>query len=129
MRYVCTCAMVSTVSRVPQGGRASQEKEGPSSPRLYTTLLVLPGVFPLTAHGERRPDVVATEQAQLLSTGEAARRLGISMSLLRRWEQEGKIPPAHRLAGSDRRVYSLQDIEAIRATRATAQPRREVVTN
>ena len=69
--------------------------------------------------------MVATEQAQLLSTGAAARYLGISQSLLLKHEREGRIPPAHRVAGSDRRVYSLGDLQAIQAAREAAKATRQ----
>ena len=70
-----------------------------------------------------------TETPQLLSTGGAARTLGISVSLLMKYEREGKIPPAMRLVGSDRRVYAANDIEAIRAARGAAQQRREAAAS
>jgi len=69
--------------------------------------------------------VATTEQAQLLSTGAAARYLGMSMSLLLKYEREGRIPAAHRVAGSDRRVYSLEDLETIRAAREAARTTRQ----
>ncbi len=68
--------------------------------------------------------MVATEQAQLLSTGAAARTLGISVSLLSRYEKEGRIPRAQRLAGSARRVYSLEELETIRAAREAGRTTR-----
>ena len=45
----------------------------------------------------------------LVSIGEAARQLGVSISTLRRWESEGKIRPEDRTAGGQRR-YSLAKI-------------------
>ena len=69
--------------------------------------------------------VAAVEERQLFSTGEAARRLGISQSLLLRYEREGRIPPAHRVAGSGRRVYTLQDVEAIQAARQAGKAPRQ----
>ncbi len=70
----------------------------------------------------------ATDQAgqgqggeQLLSIGGAAQLLNVSPSLIRKWERAGLIPRAARLAGSERRVYSLTDVEVIRAARAARQ--------
>ena len=65
------------------------------------------------------------EKPALLSTGAAARLLGVSMSMLLKLEREGKIPPAMRLVGSDRRVYGAEDIEAIRAARTAAGTARQ----
>jgi len=69
--------------------------------------------------------VATAEDRQLFSTGEAARRLGISQSLLLRYEKEGRIPPAHRVIGSDRRLYSAEDLETIRAIRAAKRVARQ----
>jgi DNA-binding transcriptional MerR regulator len=54
------------------------------------------------------------EQRQFVSIGGLAARLGVSTSAIRKWECQGIIPAAARLEGSDRRVYSLADLEAIR---------------
>jgi len=51
---------------------------------------------------------------ELFSTGGAAKELGVSMSQLRKLERLGVTAPAHRLAGSDRRVYDAQQMEALR---------------
>ncbi len=61
----------------------------------------------------------ATEQRY--SIGGAAKLLQVSPSLLRKLELQGIIPPAPRLAGSDRRVYTRTDIEAIKAAREAAR--------
>ncbi len=50
----------------------------------------------------------------MVSTGEAARQLGVSMSLLRKLESIGVTAPARRIAGLDRRVYTGTDLEVLR---------------
>jgi len=52
--------------------------------------------------------------SELFSTGGAAKVLGVSMSHLRKLERLGITTPAHRLAGSDRRVYDAQQLETLR---------------
>lgn len=42
--------------------------------------------------------------------GEAARYLGVSIQTLRRWEYEGRVPPAQRTAGGQRR-YDLSQLQ------------------
>ena len=51
---------------------------------------------------------------ELYSTGGAAAALGCSPSLLRKLELLGVTRPAHRLAGSDRRVYDAEQVESLR---------------
>jgi DNA-binding transcriptional MerR regulator len=50
----------------------------------------------------------------VMSTGQAARELGVSQSLLRKLELIGAAPRAQRIAGLDRRLYSTQDVERLR---------------
>ncbi len=50
---------------------------------------------------------------QLLTSGDVARELGVSVEYLRRLEREGKIPKAKRLLNS-RRVYTQDDLERLR---------------
>lgn len=52
---------------------------------------------------------------QLLPAGEAARRLGISLDTLRRWDREGKIRTERDPA--NRRVVPASEIERLRAAR------------
>ena len=52
--------------------------------------------------------------SDMVSTGEAARQLGVSMSLLRKLESIGVTAPARRVAGLDRRVYTAEEIESLR---------------
>ncbi len=50
----------------------------------------------------------------VMSTGTVAKELGVSTSLLRTLEKAGAIPPAQRIAGLDRRLYSAEDVERLR---------------
>ena len=52
-----------------------------------------------------------------VSIGKAAKALGVSISTLRRWEQEGKITPAPRRSDAEHRRYDLSKIkpELVRA--------------
>ncbi len=52
--------------------------------------------------------------SQVMSTGTVARALGVSTSLLRHLERIGVTPPAQRIAGLDRRMYSPVEVEALR---------------
>ncbi|MDP9472888.1 MAG: MerR family transcriptional regulator [Chloroflexota bacterium] len=65
--------------------------------------------------------------AEFFGIHDAAQRLGVSPSGVRRWERIGWIPPATRVAGSGRRLYRPSDIEEIRervnAERAARQQR------
>ena len=65
----------------------------------------------------------------LLSIGGVAEMVGRSPALLRVMEQEGAIPRALRLVGSDRRVYRVEDLPRIRAAianrRGPARPRHD----
>jgi len=55
-----------------------------------------------------------TAMSEMVSTGEAARQLGVSMSLLRKLEAIGVTPPAQRIAGLDRRIYTATDLDVLR---------------
>ena len=50
----------------------------------------------------------------LIGIGVLAEELGVTRSAVRRWEERGWIDPPPRLAGSDRRVFRLEDVETIR---------------
>jgi MerR family transcriptional regulator/heat shock protein HspR len=56
------------------------------------------------------------ESEPLLTIGEAADLVGVSVQTLRYYEQEGLIIPFHR--GSKHRRYSTKDIERVRCMRA-----------
>ncbi len=49
------------------------------------------------------------------SAGGLARALGVSNTTVRKWEHLGLLPPSIRLEGSDRRLFAVDDLEAIRA--------------
>ncbi len=51
---------------------------------------------------------------ELMSSGEAARRLGVSPSLLRKLEWTGVTAPARRIGGDVRRVYTEVEVEELR---------------
>lgn len=53
-----------------------------------------------------------SNDTELLTIGEAARRLGVSIGTLRRWEAQGKIS-ARRTLGGQRR-YTPDAVEAAR---------------
>jgi putative resolvase len=46
--------------------------------------------------------------SRYISIGEMAKRLGVSISTLRRWEDEGRAPPSVRTEGKQRR-YEIKD--------------------
>jgi len=60
---------------------------------------------------------------ELMSSGEAARRLDVSVSFLRKLEAIGATQPARRLAGFDRRFYSAEDVEQLRQVIADRRAR------
>ncbi len=55
---------------------------------------------------------------QLLSIGALARLLDRTPSLVRKLERDGVLPPALRLAGSNRRVYRPEDVRRIQEIHA-----------
>ncbi len=57
---------------------------------------------------------MAEPATEYIGIGIVAEELGVTPSAVRRWEAQGWIEPAARLAGSDRRVFRLDDLEAIR---------------
>ncbi len=56
-----------------------------------------------------------------------AARLGVSPSLIRYWERIGVIEPARRIEGSNRRVYRIEDVEALREQVQRRRDRRRKV--
>ncbi len=68
-----------------------------------------------------------TDARRFISIGRVAALVGLSPTRLRELEAAGVLPKAARLEGMDRRLYSLEDLEAIRAAladRATGQQAR-----
>ena len=49
---------------------------------------------------------------RMLSTGQAAKRLGISVRTIYRWEAAGRLVPITRL-GSGQRRFSSRDVDAL----------------
>ncbi len=58
------------------------------------------------------------DDRQLFTIGPAARMAKCSPSTIRAMEARGLLPLPRRVAGQDRRLYTLADVEAIRAARA-----------
>jgi len=58
-----------------------------------------------------------------MSTGTVAKHLGVSTSLLRHLEKIGATPPAARVDGLDRRVYTPADLEILRQILANRRAR------
>ena len=56
--------------------------------------------------------LVQDSSKSFVSIGEAALTLGVSVTTLRRWEQEGKLIPTYRTYGNHRR-YSLQSLNTL----------------
>lgn len=55
-----------------------------------------------------------SESTELMSIGDAARVLGVSVDTLRRWEREGKITATRTLGGQRR--FARGDIDAVMDT-------------
>ncbi|MDQ2636810.1 MAG: MerR family DNA-binding transcriptional regulator [Actinomycetota bacterium] len=51
---------------------------------------------------------------ELLTTGEVARRLGVSATAVKRWEAAGLLPLAARTVPGNRRVWRASAVEAVR---------------
>jgi len=60
---------------------------------------------------------------EMSSVGEAARRLGVSPSFLRKLEWTGVTAPAQRVGGDARRVYTPDEIEQLRQVIADRRAR------
>ena len=64
-----------------------------------------------TRLGARAEDGMSAPAAgDFIGIGPLSEALGVSRSLVRKLEADGTLPPAPRLAGSDRRVYRPQDV-------------------
>jgi DNA-binding transcriptional MerR regulator len=55
-----------------------------------------------------------TDRPRLFSIGAVARALGLSESVLRKWEKQGLIDGPARIGGDDRRAYREDELEALR---------------
>jgi DNA-binding transcriptional MerR regulator len=55
------------------------------------------------------------QRGELLGTSEAARRLAVPISTLTYWDRTGVLPPATRIVGSGRRIYTEADLDVARA--------------
>jgi len=51
---------------------------------------------------------------QFVGIGVVADELGVCPSTVRKWERQGRIPTAARIAGQDRRIYRPEDLALIR---------------
>ncbi len=61
----------------------------------------------------------------LVGIGEAARKLGVSTTTIRNWEELGIVPLGMRLASSGHRVWRAADLDAV----APRQDRRPATLN
>ena len=59
-------------------------------------------------------------EGQFISAGPVARELGIAVETLRQWERTGKIATVRRTTDG-RRVFTREEVEAIREARASGQ--------
>ena len=59
---------------------------------------------------------------RVLSTGQAAKRLGISVRTIYRWEAVGRLVPTARLQSGQRR-FSSRDIDALLRSRSGGKER------
>ena len=58
----------------------------------------------------------STQNGDLISIGEAARRLGVSVTTLRRWDDNGLIASTRTLGGQRR--FLTEDVERVKSERA-----------
>ena len=58
----------------------------------------------------------STQNGDLISIGEAARRLGVSVNTLRRWDDNGLIRSTRTLGGQRR--FLTEDVERVKSERA-----------
>jgi DNA-binding transcriptional MerR regulator len=59
-----------------------------------------------------------TADRHFVSIGVAAERAGCSPQAVRNMELRGEVPPAARVEGLGRRLYTMADVERIRQVRA-----------
>jgi len=63
--------------------------------------------------------------AAMLNTGTAARRLGVSVKTLQRWDREGRLVPSARSAGG-RRLYAESQLIRLLGRQAPELPQRAI---
>jgi transcriptional regulator with XRE-family HTH domain len=61
----------------------------------------------------------------ILTQTETAARLNITLPTLRKWEQDGRVPPALRNAAGRRIGWLLEDVRDLRAGQPAATPAAE----
>jgi len=59
--------------------------------------------------------------ARSIRTGAAARTIGIHPQTLRKWEREGRVPPARRNQITGQRLYDDEDLDLVRRLAADNQ--------
>jgi len=65
---------------------------------------------------------MASTPETLVGIGEAARKLGVSTTTIRNWEEQGAIVAGMRLASSGHRVWRAADLDAVAAARPGRRP-------
>ena len=56
---------------------------------------------------------MTNQAAELIGSGDLARTLGVPHSTVKRWDERGKLVPALRVSGSNRRAWRLADLPEI----------------
>ncbi len=60
-----------------------------------------------------------THAGELLSTADAARKIGVSVATINRWADTGTLPPAAKAPGlRGARLFSVADVERVKSERA-----------
>ncbi len=54
------------------------------------------------------------QAAELIGSGELARTLGVSRSVVKKWDQRGLLVPALRVSGSNRRAWPASALPELR---------------
>ena len=65
-------------------------------------------------------EMLATIEPRYMETSDAARALGVAVTTLRKWEQNGTLAPSIRTMGG-RRLFRLEEVEELRARRQAQQ--------
>ncbi len=56
---------------------------------------------------------MVTDTAELISTGGLAKRFGVSVEAVKKWDRAGRILPALRIDHSGRRVWRIEDLPTL----------------